>query len=451
MKKTTKRVLGIIFFLTALTILASCGVPAVTDANPPATADTALKGEFNVRDAVLERFLRYVAIDTQSEHDSDTVPSTAKQLELARMLVDECNALGLTEVKMDEFGIVTATLPANTDADVPVLGLLAHMDTAPDFSGANVVAQVFENYDGNDLALSDSVVLKVDMFPELKNYIGQTIITASGDTLLGADDKSGIAIILTAMEYFIRHPEIERGKIRIAFTVDEETGSGIEFFDVESFGVDFGFTVDGGPIGELEYENFNAAFASFNIIGISTHPGSAKDVMVNAVLLAAEIIDAFPADERPATTEGHEGFYHVDSITGDVSFASLHLLIRDHDEDMFASRKAFVAGLADVFNEKYGEGTVSVEIVDTYYNMLKMIPSDIIEFAKAAFIEAGVEPLIVPIRGGTDGARLSYLGLPCPNIFAGGHNFHGPYEFIPLESMEKSVEVIINMGNLLLR
>jgi len=288
----------------------------------------------------------------------------------------------------------------------------------------------------------------VDMFPELKNYIGQTIITASGDTLLGADDKAGIAVILTAMEYFIRHPEIERGKIRIAITVDEETGSGIEHFDVESFGADFGFTIDGGPIGELEYENFNAAYANFNITGLSTHPGSAKGVMKNAVLVAADIIEAFPADERPSTTEDREGFYHVDSITGDVSAASMYLLIRDHDDGLFESRKAFVAGLADVFNEKYGAGTVAVEIVDTYYNMLKMIPPDLVEFAKVAYIEAGLEPLIVPVRGGTDGARLSYMGLPCPNVFAGGHNFHGPHEFVPLESMEKSVEVVVNMGKL---
>ena len=446
MQKTTKKGLSAMFFLTALALLAACSGSATGGATPP--AGTAPEGEFTIRDAVLERFLGYVAIDTQSDYDAESVPSTAKQLDFAKLLVEECEAIGLAEVKMDEFGIVTATLPANTDRDAPVLGLLAHMDTSPDFSGTGVVPQVFENYDGNDLALSNSVSLTVAMFPELKDYIGQTIIAASGDTVLGADDKAGIAIILTAMEYFVRHPEIEHGKIRIAITVDEETGTGIEHFDVESFGADFGFTIDGGPIGELEYENFNAAYANFNITGLSTHPGSAKGVMKNAILVAAEIIEAFPADERPSTTEGHEGFYHVDRITGDVSAVSMHLLIRDHDDGLFESRKAFVAGLADVFNEKYGAGTVAVEIVDTYYNMLKMIPPDVVEFAKAAYIEAGVEPLIVPVRGGTDGARLSYMGLPCPNVFAGGHNFHGPHEFIPLESMEKSVEVVVNMGKL---
>jgi len=401
----------------------------------------------DVKTAVLERFLEYVTHDTQSDVNSDTAPSTDKQLEFAKLLYQECIAIGLSDVELnEEFGIVTATLPSNTGkTGVPVLGLLAHMDTSYEFTGRDVVPRVWDNYDGGVIKLNEEIELSPDEFPDLKNYIGQTIITASGDTLLGADDKAGIAVILTAMEYLLQHPEIPRGKIRIAFTPDEEIGRGTENFDVEAFGADFAFTVDGGALGELQFENFYATRASFEITGKSVHPGHAKGIMINAALIAAEIASAFPPGEIPAKTEGYEGFFHLTGIEGDIEKSKMSYLIRCFDKEELDARKKFVEDLADSFNEKYGENTVKLDLADQYSNMKEQVDPQIIEFAKSAFSAAGVEPVIIPIRGGTDGARLSYMGLPCPNIFTGAHNLHGPYEFIPLESMEKSVQVVISL------
>ena len=403
----------------------------------------------DVRASVLERFLGYVTHDTQSDPSSDTAPSSGKQMEFLKLLYEECKAIGLSDVELNEFGILTATLPSNIEAGVPVMGFLAHVDTSPEFSGKDVKPRVFENYDGKDIVLSPETVISPEEFPKLKNYIGQTIITASGDTLLGADDKTGIAEILTAMEYLIQHPEIPHGKIRIAFTPDEEIGRGPENFDVEAFGADFAFTVDGGSLGELQFENFYAAQAAFEITGKSIHPGSAKGIMKNAALIAVEITSSLPPDEIPAETEDYEGFYHLTDMEGDVTKSTMHFLIRCFDDEEFDARKKFMADLADSFNEKYGEDTVKLDIIDQYRNMKEMVDPQIIEFAKSAFSAAGVEPHFVPIRGGTDGARLSYMGLPCPNIFTGGHNFHGPYEFAHLETMEKAVDVIISLCRML--
>ena len=400
---------------------------------------------FDVKTAVLERFLGYVVHDTQSALDSDTVPSTGKQIEFAKLLAEECERMGLGEVVLSDFGVVMATLPSNMNAKVPVMGLLAHMDTSPDAPGEGVVPRIFENYDGGDIVLSAETVISPREFPALANYAGQTIITASGNTLLGADDKAGIAEILTAMEYLLQHPEIPHGKIRVAFTPDEEIGLGTENFDVAAFGADFAFTVDGGATGELEYENFNAASATFEITGKSIHTGYAKGIMINSLLIAAELAMAFPPDETPSATEGYEGFYHLAGIEGDVGYTKMYLLIRSFDKEEFEARKKFAADLADSVNEKYGANTVKLEISDQYYDMKEKIDPWIIEYAKSAYAGAGVEPIIIPVRGGTDGAMLSYKGLPCPNIFAGEHNFHGMYEFVPLESMEKAVHVIINL------
>jgi tripeptide aminopeptidase len=404
-----------------------------------------LTGDFEVKTSVLERFLRYTSYDTQSDPDSKTSPSTGKQLTLAKALHEECKAIGLTEVTLSGHGIVMATLPSNTQTNIPVLGFIAHMDTAPAASGKNVTPKLFENYDGKDIVLNSEVTISPDEFPFLLNYTGQTIITANGDTLLGADDKSGIAEILTAMEYLLRNPHIPRGKIRIAFTPDEEVGRGTENFDVKAFGADFAFTIDGGELGELLYENFNAAKAEFEITGKSVHPGYAKDILINAAIIAAELASAFPHSESPETTEGYEGYYFVQAINGDAAAAKMKVDIRTFDRDDLEARKKFVTNLAAEFNTRYGEDTIKVEIIDQYYNMKEMIDPQIIEYAKAAFAAAGIEAISPPQRGGTDGAMLSFKGLPCPNIFAGGHNFHGPYEFIPLESMEKAVDVIINL------
>jgi len=401
--------------------------------------------EFDIKSAVLERFLRYVMYDTQSDLASDTVPSTSKQLDFARILFEEVKAIGLSDVHLSNDGVITATLPSNIDGDVPVLGLLAHMDTSPEASGKGVIPQLHENYDGKDIVLSTETILSPKEFPDLQNYIGQTIITASGDTLLGADDKAGIAEILTAMEYLILHPEIPHGTIRIAFTPDEEIGRGTEHFDVDAFGADFAFTIDGGALGELEFENFNAARASFEITGKVIHPGSAKGIMKNSALIATELVSAFPSDDVPSKTEGYEGFYHLERIEGDVAKTKMDILVRFFDDEEFEDRKQFIVNLVNDFNIKYGENTVKLNMRDQYYNMKEKIDPQIIEYAKTAFIAAGVEPVIIPVRGGTDGAMLSYKGLPCPNVFAGEHNFHGPYEFITLESMEKAVHVIISL------
>jgi len=395
--------------------------------------------------ALLDKFLRYVAYDTMSDPDSSSSPSTAGQMEFAKILAKECEAIGLAEVEVSEYGVVTATLPGNINGEVPVLAFVVHMDTSPDASGVNIVPRVHENYDGKDIVLDGGTVLSTEEFPALLNYVGQTVITAGGGTLLGSDDKSGVAIVLTAMEYLILNPTIPHGTVRIAITPDEEIGRGTEHLDVAAFGADFGYTVDGGALGELEYENFNAAAATLEITGRSIHPGTAKGIMKNSVLIAAELAAAFPAEETPAATEGYEGFYHLDRVEGMVEKTVMHIIIRCFDREEFEARKGFVSDLAAQFNEKYGEGTVKATITDQYYNMKEKIDPAIIEYAKAAFEAAGVTPVIVPIRGGTDGAMLSYKGLPCPNLFTGGYNFHGPYEFNVLESMEKAARVVINL------
>jgi tripeptide aminopeptidase len=366
-------------------------------------------------------------------------------MEFAKLLFEEARAIGLSDVQLSDDGIVTATLPSNIETDAPVLGLLAHMDTSPETSGKDVTVQLHENYDGKDIVLSAETVLSPEEFPELQNYISQTIITASGDTLLGADDKAGIAEILTAMEYLIQHPEISHGTIRIAFTPDEEIGRGTDHFDVDAFGADFAFTIDGGSLGELEFENFNAAWASFEITGKVIHAGSAKGIMKNSALIATELVSAFPPDDVPSKAEGYKGFYHLVGIEGDVAKTKMNILIRYFDNKEFETRKQFIVDLVNDFNIKYGEDTVKLDIRDQYYNMKAKIDPQIIEYAKAAFAVAGVDPIVVPVRGGTDGAMLSFKGLPCPNVFAGGHNFHGPYEFIPVESMEKAVYAIVSV------
>ncbi len=399
--------------------------------------------------SVQDRFLSYVTINTQSSHDSETFPSTSIQLDLAKLLVAECKSIGLSEVELDSYGYVTATLPA-TDASKPTIGFLAHMDTAPDASGLGVSPIVHVNYNGEDIKLNESITLSTEEFPSLKCYKGKTLITTSGNTLLGADDKAGIAEILTAMEYLISHKEILHGKIKIAFTPDEEVGKGVNHFNVEKFGADFAYTIDGGELGELEFENFNAARAKMKITGKSVHPGSAKGIMKNAGLIALDIVNMFPELEIPARTEGYEGFYHLTKITAEVESAKLDYIIRCFDLDEFKQRKDFVYDVVDKINEEYGSNTVELNLYDEYFNMKEKVDEHphVIELAKKAYDAADVIPLIVPIRGGTDGARLSFMGLPCPNIFTGGHNFHGPYEYIAVESMEKTVEVIVNICKL---
>lgn len=401
---------------------------------------------------VVERFLKYVAFDTQSDEESTTSPSSAKQLELAKFLVKELEEVGMSDVSMDEFGYVMATLPANTDKNIPTIGFMAHMDTSPEIAGANVKPQFVENYDGNDIVLNKerNVVLSTVDFPALKNYVGKTLITTDGTTLLGADDKAGIAEILTAMEHLISHPEIKHGKIRVAFTPDEEVGRGTEKFNVEKYGVDFGYTLDGGPIGELEFENFNAAGAKIHFYGKSVHPGSAKNTMKNASNFAAKFVSMLPEVETPAHTEGYEGFYHVVGINGGIEEATVSLIIRDHHMEKFEDRKANVLKIVEELNKFYGEGTVVCEMRDQYYNMREKVEPvmHIVDTAFAAMKSLDIEPLVQPIRGGTDGAMLSFKGVPTPNMFTGGHNFHGKYEFIPTFAMEKAVEVVTKIVEL---
>ncbi|HOB34353.1 MAG TPA: peptidase T [Bacillota bacterium] len=398
---------------------------------------------------VVERFLRYVAIDTQSDPESSSFPSTAKQLDLARLLVRELEEIGMQDVTLDENGYVMATLPANVRQDIPTIGFIAHMDTSPDMSGKNVRPVLVENYDGGDIVLNreKNIILSPADFPDLKNYAGETLITTDGTTLLGADNKAGIAEIITAMEYLLTHPEIEHGEIKVAFTPDEEIGRGADRFDVGKFNAAFAYTVDGGPLGELEYENFNAASARIRIQGRNVHPGSAKNKMVNSMLIAMELNSLLPPGERPEYTDGYEGFFHLTGINGDVEETRLQYIIRDHFRDLFEKKKQVLRAAADFLNLKYGSGTVELEITDTYYNMKEKIEPvlEIVDLAKRAMEEVGVTPLITPVRGGTDGARLSYMGLPCPNIFAGGHNYHGKYEYIPVSSMRKAVEVILKI------
>lgn len=397
---------------------------------------------------VTERFLRYVKVDTQSIED-DSEATTLGQLELAKMLVQELKDLDLKDVSLDGNGYVMAHLPANTDKHIPALGFIAHMDTSPDISGNLVNPLIIENYDGGNITLNQDkkILLSPNDFPKLKNYIGKTLITTDGTTLLGADDKAGIAEILTAMEYLKNHAEIEHGKVCIAFTPNEEVGRGADHFNIERFGADFAYTVDGGPIGELEYENFNAAGAKVRIQGRNIHPGSAKGKMINAILLAQEYIEQLPKDETPAETQGYEGFYHLTNIQGDVESAEIRYIIRDFDSDAFEKRKEAMRNIVDRLNKKYGREIFTIEIKDQYFNMKEKIEpvKHIVDTASKAMEAVGVVPDIRPIRGGTDGARLSYMGLPTPNIFTGGHNFHGKYEFIPIFAMEKAVEVIVKI------
>lgn len=397
---------------------------------------------------VTERFLRYVKFDTQSTEE-DTVPTTLGQIILAEVLVKELKKMDLEDVSLDENGYVMANLPANTDKVIPALGFIAHLDTSPDMSGKGVNPQIIEDYDGGDIILNKEkkILLSPKEFPELQNYIGKTLITTDGTTLLGADDKAGIAEILTAIDYLNNHREIPHGKICIAFTPNEEVGRGADHFNIERFGADFAYTIDGGPIGELEYENFNAAGAKVSVQGRNIHPGSAKGKMINALLLAQEYINQLPKDETPAETEGYEGFYHLTNIQGEVEEAVLRYIIRDFDLASFEKRKELMRQIAGRLNEKYGKDIFTVEIKDQYFNMKEKIEpvKQIVDTASKAMEAVGIIPDIRPIRGGTDGARLSYMGLPTPNIFTGGHNFHGKYEFIPTFAMEKAVEVILKI------
>lgn len=398
--------------------------------------------------ALVDRFLRYVKIDTASDDKSDTVPSTKAQLEFAKILGKELEELGLSDVSVDENGYVMATLPSNIDKEVPTIGFIAHMDTIPDMPGKDVKPKVIENYDGKDILLNEekNIVLSVEEFPDIKNYIGETIITTDGTTLLGADNKAGIAEIITAVEYLIENPHIPHGTIKIAFTPDEEIGRGADHFDVEKFDADFAYTMDGGPLGEINYENFNAASAKITIRGTNIHPGTAKDMMVNSILVGMELNSMLPVNERPEYTEGYEGFYHITRFKGTVEVTEIEYIIRDHDKDKFNKKKEALEDVVGFLNRRYGN-IIALEIEDSYYNMKEKIEPkfEIIELAKKAMEELGIEPKIVPIRGGTDGAMLSYKGLPCPNIFAGGHNYHGKYEYIPVMAMEKAVEVILKI------
>ena len=397
---------------------------------------------------VTERFLKYIKIDTMSIEE-DTVPTTQGQIELAKLLVEELRTMKMEDISLDENGYVMANLAANTKKLIPALGFIAHMDTSPDISGQGVNPQIIEDYNGLDIKLDQekNIVLSTKDFPELLNYKGKTLITTDGTTLLGADDKAGIAEIMTAIDYLKNHPEILHGKICIAFTPNEEVGRGADHFNIEKFGADFAYTIDGGPIGELEYENFNAAGAKVSIQGRNIHPGSAKGKMINAILLAQEYINQLPKDETPAETEGYEGFYHLTNIQGEVENAVLRYIIRDFDLVSFEKRKELMQKIADKLNGHYGKDTYTVEIKDQYFNMKEKIEpvKHIVDTASKAMEAVGVVPDIRPIRGGTDGARLSYMGLPTPNIFTGGHNFHGKYEFIPTYAMEKSVEVILKI------
>ena len=396
---------------------------------------------------VTERFLTYVKHHTTSDETSDTFPSTKRQLAFAAFLAKECEAIGLQSVSMDAYGYVTALLPGNT-ANAPTIGFISHMDTSPDASGENVLSNIVENYDGKAIPLNGTV-LSPEEFPSLKEYIGQTLITSDGTTLLGADDKAGIAEILTAAEYLLAHPESPHGAIRIAFTPDEESGKGVDFFDVDKFHADFAYTLDGGRIGELEYENFNAARAIIRIKGKNVHPGSAKNVMKNAALIGTEIASLLPERETPAKTEGYEGFFHLCSFEGDVTSATLNYIIRDFNADSFAHRKELLRLIVERKNAQYNN-CIELDLRDEYYNMLSQIEPhmEIISLAKQAMLDCGITPIIQPIRGGTDGARLSFMGLPCPNLFAGGHNFHSNYEYIPVPSMEKAVSMIVRIAEL---
>lgn len=400
---------------------------------------------------VVDRFLKYVKFDTESSTETGTTPSTPGQMILARELEKELQEMGLEDISLDEKGYIMATLPANTDKKVPTIGFVAHMDTSPDLTGKDVNPQIVKNYDGKDIILNKelNIILSPNDFPEMQDYIGQDLIVTDGKTLLGADDKAGIAEILTAIKYLKDHPEIKHGKIRIGFTPDEEIGAGADYFDVEKYGCEWAYTMDGGPIGELEYENFNAAGVKINIQGRSVHPGYAKDKMVNALVVANKLVSLLPSNERPEHTTGYEGFYHLTNISGTVDAATVGYIIRDHDREIFEKRKLVMLDTIAFINKLYPDST-TVEIKDQYYNMREKVEpvKHVVDLAFEAMTAVGVTPIVKPIRGGTDGARLSFMGLPCPNIFAGGHNFHGRYEFVPIQSMEKAVQVIVKIAEL---
>ncbi len=401
---------------------------------------------------IVERFIRYAKIDTQSDPKSTTSPSTNKQFDLAKLLKNEMEYIGLKNVTLSEKCYIMGTLPANTSQNLPKIGFIAHLDTSPEYTATNIKPKIIEHYDGNDIILNEQkhIVLSPKQFPELNNYIGQSLITTDGNTLLGADDKAGITAIMEAMEYLIDHPEIKHGDIKIAFTPDEEIGLGTQFFNLEKFNADFAYTIDGGKIGELEYENFNAAEAKITIHGRNVHPGTAKNIMLNALQIAFEINNFLPPNQRPEYTEGYEGFFHLTKLSGNVELAELEYIIRDHNKLEFDKKKNLIANAVFILNDRYGTDTIKIELKDTYYNMReKIMPvMEIVHLAERAMREAGIEPIIQPIRGGTDGAHLSYKGLPTPNIFTGGHNFHGKYEFLPVKSLEKAVEVIVNISKL---
>ena len=398
-----------------------------------------------------DRFLKYVSFDTQSNESSETFPSTDKQLVLLKYLKEELETLGLQEVTMDEYGYVMATLPATAGKEnVPTIGFISHVDTSPDMSGANVKPHIIEKYDGRDIMLGNNCWLKVEEFPELAFFKGHTLIHTDGTTLLGADDKAGVAEIVTAMEWLMKHPEVEHGKIRVGFTPDEEIGRGVDYFDVKKFAADFAYTMDGGMEGELEYENFNAAGAKITISGRNVHPGMAKNKMINAIDIACELNALLPASERPQFTENYEGFFHCVGIKGSVEEAEINYIIRDHDTDKFEQKKQLMWDVVNFLQRKYGEQTLTLALKDQYYNMRKMVEPhpQVIERARRAMIEAGVKPLVRPIRGGTDGSRLSFMGLPCPNIFTGGMNFHGRYEYASLTTMNRAMNTIINLARI---
>lgn len=398
---------------------------------------------------LVNRFLDYVSFDTQSSEESDDCPSSPKQLIFARHLADQLEELGLDDVTMDDMGYIYATLPSNVPADVPTIGFISHYDTSPDCSGADIKPRIVHNYDGGDIVLSaeDNIVSSPKLFPEMLDHIGEDLIVTDGHTLLGADDKAGIAEIVEAMVYLMEHPEIPHGRIRIGFNPDEEIGRGAHQFDVEKFGAEWAYTMDGSEVGELEYENFNAASATIHVRGRNVHPGYAKGKMLNAATIATAFATAMPAAEVPEQTEGYEGFYHLTGIKATVEEATLSYIIRDHDRQRFEERKEFVANLAEKFAEKYGEGVVEADIRDSYYNMKQQLEGKehVIDIARRAIEEAGMECKVLPIRGGTDGAQLSFRGLPCPNIFAGGLNFHGRHEFVPIQSMQKAMQTVVNI------
>jgi tripeptide aminopeptidase len=401
---------------------------------------------------LIERFISYVTVDTESDPESKTTPSSKKQWDLANALVEELKKIGLEDVTIDEHAYIMATLASNVSHKVPVIGFISHFDTTPDFTGANVKPQIIENYDGKDIVLNsaENIILSPSDFDDLLMYKGQTLITTDGTTLLGADDKAGVAEIISAMEYLINHPEIKHGKIRIGFTPDEEIGRGAHKFDVKKFGASWAYTMDGSQVGELEYENFNAAGAEVTIKGKIVHPGYAKGKMINSMYIATQFINALPRIETPEHTEDRQGFFHLHNMKGEVDSTKLQYIIRDHDSSHFEARKEVIQKLADDINTQYGSLVVSVEIKDQYFNMRKKIEPvmHIVEIAKEAMEMAGIKAIIKPIRGGTDGSQLSFMGLPCPNIFAGGHNFHGRFEYVPVESMIKAIQVIVNIVQL---